>query len=87
MINDEAGTPSQIPGSRLSSVIEQISGALRRPMGNALGEQVRGWDGSLIETVLCKQRDAGIAPGEGLGIEDGFGVVTVLRLRTNILEQ
>ena len=41
---------------------------------------------SFIEAVLREEGDTGVALGEGLRVEFGFGGEAVLGLRTNVLE-
>ena len=52
MVNNKTSTPSEVPRSLLSNIIEQVGGAPGRHLGDALGEQVQGLYGSLIKAVL-----------------------------------
>ena len=56
MINDEAGTPGEVPRFRgwISSVVEQVGGSLGGNLIDPFGEQVRGLYGSLVKTVLSQ---------------------------------
>ena len=86
MVNNKTGTTGEVPRCLLSNIVEQVGGAPWGNLGNTLGEQVIRLYGSLIKAVLSYQGDTGVAPGKGLGVENGLRIVAKLGLGSNILK-